>query len=41
LPIRRLVEPEDAAYFVAGLIDGKNTAMTAQFIPIDGGWSFM
>jgi 3-oxoacyl-[acyl-carrier protein] reductase len=41
LPIRRLVEPEDAAYFVAGLIDGKNTAMTAQFFPIDGGWSFM
>ena len=41
IPIRRLVEPEDAAYFVAGLIDGKNTAMTAQFIPIDGGWSFM
>ena len=41
LPIRRLVEPEDASYFVAGLIDGKNTAMTAQFFPIDGGWSFM
>ena len=41
LPIRRLVEPEDAAYFVAGLIDGKNTAQTAQFFPVDGGWSFM
>jgi len=41
LPIRRLVKPEDAAYFVAGLIDGKNTAQTAQFFAIDGGWSFM
>ncbi len=41
IPIRRLIEPADAAYFVAGLIDGKNTAQTAQFFPIDGGWSFM
>jgi len=41
IPIRRLIEPEDAAYFVAGLIDGKNTVQTAQFFPIDGGWSFM
>ena len=41
LPIRRLVQPEDAAYFVASLIDGKANGQTAQFFPIDGGWSFM
>lgn len=41
MPIQRLIEPEDAASFVATLIDGTSTGMTAQFIPIDGGWSFM
>ena len=41
MPIHRLIQPEDAAYFVATLIDGKATGMTGQFIPIDGGWSFM
>jgi NAD(P)-dependent dehydrogenase (short-subunit alcohol dehydrogenase family) len=41
MPIHRLIQPEDAARFVAALIDGKATGMTAQFIPIDGGWSFM
>jgi len=41
LPMRRLVEPEDAANFVAALIDGRATAQTAQFFNIDGGWSFM
>ncbi len=41
LPIRRLIEPEDAASFVATLIDGTSTGVTAQFFPIDGGWSFM
>jgi glucose 1-dehydrogenase len=41
LPIRRLVQPEDAAHFVASLIDGKANGQTAQFFPIDGGWSFM
>jgi NAD(P)-dependent dehydrogenase (short-subunit alcohol dehydrogenase family) len=41
LPIRRLVQPEDAAYFVAALIDGKAAGQTAQFFTIDGGWSFM
>ena len=41
LPIRRLVQPEDAAHFVAAMLDGKNTAQTGQFFPIDGGWSFM
>ena len=41
LPIRRLVQPADAAHFVAAMLDGKNTAQTGQFFPIDGGWSFM
>lgn len=41
LPIRRLVQPADAAYFVASLIDGKAYGQTAQFFAIDGGWSFM
>ena len=41
LPIRRLVQPEDAAHFVAALIDGKANGQTAQFFAIDGGWSFM
>ena len=41
MPIHRLIQPEDAAYFVATLIDGKATGQTAQFFPIDGGWSFM
>jgi NAD(P)-dependent dehydrogenase (short-subunit alcohol dehydrogenase family) len=41
LPIQRLIQPEDAAYFVATLIDGKATGQTSQFFPIDGGWSFM
>jgi NAD(P)-dependent dehydrogenase (short-subunit alcohol dehydrogenase family) len=41
LPIRRLVQPEDAAHLVAALIDGKATGQTAQFFSIDGGWGFM
>ena len=41
LPIRRLVQPEDAAHFVASLIDGKAMGQTAQFFSIDGGWAFM
>jgi NAD(P)-dependent dehydrogenase (short-subunit alcohol dehydrogenase family) len=41
LPIRRLVQPSDAAYFVASLIDGKAYGQTGQFFAIDGGWSFM
>ncbi len=41
LPMRKLCEPEEAAHFVATLIDGKGTFQTAQFFPIDGGWSFM
>ena len=39
LPIRRLIEPEDAASFVATLIDGTATGQTGQFFPIDAGWS--
>jgi len=41
MPIHRLIQPEDAANFVAALIDGRATGQTAQFFPIDGGWSFM
>ena len=41
LPMRRLCEPEEAANFVATLIDGKGTFQTSQFFAIDGGWSFM
>jgi NAD(P)-dependent dehydrogenase (short-subunit alcohol dehydrogenase family) len=41
MPIKRLIQPEDAANFVATLIDGSSTGMIAQFFPIDGGWSFM
>jgi len=41
MPIHRLIQPEDAASFVATLIDGKATGQTGQFFPIDGGWSFM
>ena len=41
MPINRLIQPEDAASFVATLIDGSATGMIGQFIPIDGGWSFM
>jgi NAD(P)-dependent dehydrogenase (short-subunit alcohol dehydrogenase family) len=41
MPINRLIQPEDAASFVATLIDGTATGQTAQFFPIDGGWSFM
>ena len=41
LPMRQLVEPEQAAHFVASLIDGKGTGQTSQFFAIDAGWSFM
>jgi NAD(P)-dependent dehydrogenase (short-subunit alcohol dehydrogenase family) len=40
IPMRRLCEPEEAAHFVATLIDGKGTFQTSQFFAIDGGWSF-
>ncbi len=41
VPMRRLCLPEEAAHFVATLIDGKGTFQTSQFFAIDGGWSFM
>ena len=41
LPIKRLVTPPEAAYFTAGLLDGKNMVQTSQFFSIDGGWAFM
>ncbi len=40
-PMKRFIQPEDAASFVATLIDGTATGQTAQFFPIDAGWSFM
>ncbi len=40
LPMRQLVEPEQAAHFVATLIDGVGTGQTAQFFAIDNGWAF-
>ena len=39
--MKRFIQPEDAASFVATLIDGTATGQTAQFFPIDAGWSFM
>ena len=41
VPVQRLCKPEEAAYFVAGLLDGKNMFQTSQFFAIDGGWSFV
>lgn len=41
VPVRRLCKPEEAAHFVASLIDGKNAFQTSQFFSIDGGWAFM
>ena len=39
-PVRRRCEPEEAAYFTASLLDGKNGFQTSQFFAIDGGWAF-
>jgi NAD(P)-dependent dehydrogenase (short-subunit alcohol dehydrogenase family) len=41
LPLKKLCDPEEAAYFIATLIDGRGTFQTAQFFAIDGGWSLM
>jgi len=41
LPLKKLCNPEEAAHFIAALIDGKGTFQTAQIFAIDGGWSFM
>ena len=40
-PMKRFVQPEDAANFVATLIDGTATGMTGQFYSIDAGFSIM
>lgn len=40
-PMKRFIQPEDAASFVATLIDGKATGQTGQFFPIDAGWSIV
>jgi len=40
IPMNRFGKPEEAAHFVATLIDGKGTFQTGQFFAIDGGWSF-
>jgi len=40
LPLRRFVEPEEAAHFVATLIDGVGTGQSGQFFAIDNGWAF-
>jgi NAD(P)-dependent dehydrogenase (short-subunit alcohol dehydrogenase family) len=41
IPMKRLCEPEEAAHFVATLIDGTGTYQTGQFFSMDGGWGFM
>jgi NAD(P)-dependent dehydrogenase (short-subunit alcohol dehydrogenase family) len=40
IPMQRFGKPEEAAHFVATLIDGKGTFQTGQFFAIDGGWAF-
>ena len=39
IPMGRFGRPEEAAHFVATLIDGVGTFQTADFFPIDGGWT--
>jgi NAD(P)-dependent dehydrogenase (short-subunit alcohol dehydrogenase family) len=41
VPMKRLGEPDECAYFVASLIDGVGSFQTGQFFALDGGWSFM
>jgi NAD(P)-dependent dehydrogenase (short-subunit alcohol dehydrogenase family) len=40
IPMNRFGKPEEAAHFVATLIDGVGTFQTGQFFAIDGGWAF-
>jgi NAD(P)-dependent dehydrogenase (short-subunit alcohol dehydrogenase family) len=40
-PMQRFVQPEDAASFVATLIDGTATGQTGQFYSIDAGFSII
>ena len=38
--VKFLCRPDEAAYFTASLLDGKNMFQTSQFFAIDGGWCF-
>jgi NAD(P)-dependent dehydrogenase (short-subunit alcohol dehydrogenase family) len=40
-PMKRFIQPEDAASFVATLIDGTATGQTGQFYSIDAGFSIV
>ena len=40
IPMNRFGKPEEAAHFVATLIDGVGTFQTGQFFSIGGGWAF-
>ena len=40
-PMKRFIQPEDAANFVATLIDGTATGQTGQFFSIDAGYSII
>jgi NAD(P)-dependent dehydrogenase (short-subunit alcohol dehydrogenase family) len=40
-PMKRFIQPEDAASFVATLIDGTATGQTGQFYSIDAGFSII
>ena len=40
IPMQRFGKPEEAAHFVATLIDGVGTFQTGQFFALDGGWAF-
>jgi NAD(P)-dependent dehydrogenase (short-subunit alcohol dehydrogenase family) len=40
-PMKRFIQPEDAASFVATLIDGNATGQTGQFYSIDAGFSII
>ena len=40
-PMQRFIQPEDAASFVATLIDGRATGQTGQFYSIDAGFSIV
>ena len=37
IPLGRLGEPAEAAYFAASLLDGKNMCQTGSFFPVSGG----
>ena len=39
VPMQRLGQPDEAAHFCAGLLDGRSRFQTGQFFSISGGWS--